>query len=699
LIEKIVVKKGATRMMCRSICKIASLLLGVMIISGTVWAEDGLFPHYKILEPNVSFWEQVYTQYTTTQAIVHDNSDLSIIYDVIDLLPQDAPGARAINRKRMKRAKKRYQGILKRLASNPRLANDSCRRVAGLFGPAATAKTFYRARHRIRCQIGQSDRFIQGIRRSGAFIDQIRGIFKSYGIPEDLAYLPHVESSFNPKAYSKFGAAGIWQFTRSTGKRFMTVGYALDERRDPILASHAAAKLLKENFSELGSWPLAITAYNHGRTGMKRAKLKMGGYPAIFRSYTSRTFKFASRNFYAEFLAARRIATNYRDYFGNIQLDRPTPYRRITLAGYLPFDALCEHFSISPETLQRINPALREPVIRGQKHIPRDYTLRLPAEETPPAHTVALIPETLYKQHQKPSRFYTVQRGDTAGTIARRHGVRLTDLILANNLSRRATIYPHQTLRIPLKGEALHAEPAKPVDKSAATPALADAAPETPDETASQPSAPSPYPAPVLASVIPSPGVASEAPPSRSLPEERQPEPGEQAMAAEVSIEKLWHENGQAIGVIRVEVEETLGHFAEWAGVRTWQIRRLNDLAYGQTLHLHQKLKIPLGRRSSHTFEENRYEHHKRLQEDFFSVYRISSLVPYRIQRGDNYWTLCQAKFDIPMWLLSNCNPEVDFAKLRIHQEVLIPVVEKLTKADEDDPRIPFNDDVSDLIL
>lgn len=688
-------------MMCRSTWKIASLLLGVLMISGVARANANLFPHYKILEPNVSFWEQVYTQYTTTQAIVHDNSDLSIIYDVIDLLPQDVPGARTTNRKRMKRAKKRYQDILKRLASNPKSANDSCRRVAGLFGPEATAKTFYRARHRIRCQIGQSDRFVQGIRRSGAFIDQIRAIFKSYGLPEDLAYLPHVESSFNPKAYSKFGAAGIWQFTRSTGNRFMTVGYTLDERRDPILASHAAAKLLKENYTELGSWPLAITAYNHGRTGMKRAKLKMRNYPAIFRSYTSRTFKFASRNFYAEFLAARRIATNYRNYFGNIQLDRPTPYRRITLAGYIPFDALCEHFGISSETLRRINPALREPVIRGQKYVPKDYRLRLPASETPEAQTVALIPATLYQQHQKPSRFYTVQRGDTAGTIARRHGVRLTDLILANNLSRRATIYPRQTLRIPLKGETLRAKPAQPVAQPVPTLALSDAEPENPDETDAQPPVPSPYPAPVLASVIPSSMVASEAPSAAPHPLERQPEPGDQAMVAEVSIEKLLHENGKAMGVVRVEVEETLGHFAEWAGVRTWQIRRLNDLVYGQTLHLHQKLKIPLGRTPSHAFEENRYEYHKRLQEDFFNVYRIGSLVPYRIQRGDNFWTLCQTKFDIPMWLLSNCNPEVDFANLRIHQQVLIPVVEKRTRTGDgkEDALPPLDAAVADLIL
>jgi membrane-bound lytic murein transglycosylase D len=77
----------------------------------------------------------------------------------------------------------------------------------------------------------------------------------------DLAYLPHVESSFNPKAYSKFGAAGMWQFTRSTGKQYMTVSYAVDERRDPILSSRAAARLLKRNFKKFQNWPMAITAY------------------------------------------------------------------------------------------------------------------------------------------------------------------------------------------------------------------------------------------------------------------------------------------------------------------------------------------------------------------------------------------------------------------------------------------------------
>jgi membrane-bound lytic murein transglycosylase D len=125
-----------------------------------------------------------------------------------------------------------------------------------------------------------------------------------------------VESSFNPKAYSKAGAAGIWQFTRSTGKKFMKVGRGVDERRDPIRSSKAAAQLLEQNYRILRSWPLAITAYNHGISGLSKARKTKGSEEAIFSDYSTRRFQFASRNFYSEFLATRHVANNYAHYFG-----------------------------------------------------------------------------------------------------------------------------------------------------------------------------------------------------------------------------------------------------------------------------------------------------------------------------------------------------------------------------------------------
>jgi peptidoglycan lytic transglycosylase D len=659
------------------------LYMALFVVLAVVCPTSGpqaamLFPRYENIKPNIDFWVKVYTEYPSTQAILHDARDLDITYGVIDLKPHDAPGARKTNQRRMQDARRRFERILRQLAADPQTADPECRRVAALFGAQGSTLTYRAASRRVRCQIGQRDRFQAGLIRSGAYIDQIKAIFKSQGLPEELAYLPHVESSFNPKAYSKFGAAGIWQFTRSTGRRFMNVGYVLDERRDPILATRAAAELLKENYEKLGSWPLAITAYNHGAAGMERSKKSLGAYPAIFESYRSRTFKFASRNFYSEFLAALAVAENYQNYFGDLALNRPARFHTVALKGYTSMAKLCDHFGISLELARSLNPALRPPVFNGQKLVPKDYPLRLPADLE-----LAEIPSDLYQKSQKPSHFYAVQRGDTAGRIARSQGVSLDDLVMANNLSPQAVIYPNQTLRIPVPGETL-AAPAEPAPQPAETTLVAsnDADHAPPPETSAQeerdaesgPASMMPAAVSEVTADQREANVANEQGPS-----------GVEIVSADVGFEKVMLHAHRPAGIIRVEVEETLGHYAEWAGVRTQQIRRLNGWPFGRTLHLHQKIKIPLYKTSAREFEESRYEYHKRLQEDFFSAYRVSSYQSYQVKRGDNLWNLCLEKFDIPMWLLKNCNPEVDFADLHLEQKILVPVVEKSAGDDEPD--------------
>jgi membrane-bound lytic murein transglycosylase D len=693
-------------------------------------AADADFPLYDTIGSNVAFWTKVYTQYSTRQAIVHDSLNLDIVYAVIDLLPYEAPSACRVNRKRMKNAKAKYESILRRLSADPTNDDSECRRVAALFDAHGVPKSFQNASRHVRCQIGQSDRFVAGLIRSGAYIDKIKAVFASYGLPVELAYLPHVESSFDPGAYSKFGAAGIWQFTRSTGQRFMKVSYVLDERRDPILATRAAAELLKENFEKLGSWPLAITAYNHGAAGMERAKKSYDDYPSIFDSYHSRTFKFASRNFYPEFLAAVDVAKNYQGYFGELALDRPCDFQTIELKGYTNFKALCNQLKVSTDLAQSLNPALRAPVFDGQKLVPKGYPFRFPSDVE-----MAEIPSNLFKENQKASHFYTVQRGDTAGKVARALKVDLADLILANNLNRRAVIYPNQTLRIPLRGEPVAArpepqpEPAEPVlmahnetpEAQIAAEAPSQAMPDAPlsgEPVAARPE-PQPEPAePVLMAhnETPEAQIAAEAPSqampdapqtpvsvlpaaiATNMPDDRKPEatkeegsPSNEIVSADVQFEKVINRPSCPTGIIKAEVEETLGHYAEWAGVRTQQIRRLNQLAFGQTLRLHQQIKIPLNKTTPQKFEENRYEFHKRLQEDFFAVYHISELQPYQVKRGDNLWNLCLEKFDIPMWLLKNCNPEVDFADLHIRQKLVVPLIEKST--DQPPDSLPSDDD------
>ncbi len=656
---------------------------------GTAWASSDPFPIPDAIVPNVDFWTRVYSQYCSDQGIVHDNLHMDIVYEIIELIPYDVPGASRVNRKRMKLATDKYQHILKRLAHNPRTPDKTCRRVAALFDHPDDAGQFRSAAGRVRCQIGQKDRFQAGLVRSGAYIDRIREIFVSHGLPDDLAYLPHVESSFNINAYSKYGAAGMWQFTRSTGRRFMEVGYVLDERRDPILATHAAAQLLKENYDKLGSWPLAVTAYNHGAAGMQRAKALHGDFETVFQSYRSRSFKFASRNFYAEFLAARQVASNYETYFGALDMDAPVPARTLNLKGYAAFEDLCRHFDVAPEILKQLNPALRQPVLSGQKYVPKGYALRLPPIGSDDAAYMAALPESLFQDNQKRSLFYTVQRGDTASKIARLHRVRLDDLILANNLNSRATIYPHQTLRIPAPGDSRPGKAAPgveaPVSVLAAntpmppTPVSATMAAEPPTSAAPEPDH---YPQPLLASVIPLTSTDAEPDAEPTTADLDRQARNMEIVTADVAFERIIQHKGQRVGIIQVEVEETLGHYAEWAKVSTQQVRHLNGWSYGQVLQLHQKVRIPLDRTNAETFEQNRYEYHKRLQEDFYAVYRIGELQSYRVQRGDSIWTLCRGKFDVPMWLLKHCNPEVDLAALKFHQKLVIPTIERVSATD-----------------
>ena len=730
--------------------------------------EPDTFPVYDSIRPNVSFWIKIYTQYSTTQGVIHDKRNLGIIYDVIELKDRNRHGSRKINKARIKRAKKKYREILAKLAQGEAPNGPEEQRVAALFGTHAKPSDFRSAMRNLRCQVGQNDPFRQGIIRSGAYLAEMKQIFRDAGLPEDLVYLPHVESSFNPQAYSKFGAAGMWQFTRSTGKSFMTVSYAVDERRDPIISTRAAARLLKRNYKKFRNWPMAITAYNHGVTGLLRAKRRKGNYETIFKEYRSRIFKFASRNFYSEFVAAREIARDHRRYFGELILDRPVKSQEVVLAGYGSLPEIARQLNLKLEVLGNLNPALRNPVIRGQKYVPKGFRLRLPMGSGQDWESMmAELAPKIFKNYQKRSRIYTVQRGDTAGEIARMHGIKLRDLIAANNLNPRATIYVNQNLRIPLPDEkpialariehrktdesnltksrrlpSIEAQPliSPTVDMVLAMNATAESGEAQeklgPDSSLFQATQKNtePQSSTVLASKMPydsgetnvleSPlaelakreARKEESPvlfsPEEDLVEEHAaiasqdqkqveakpamptfPELEAEAtrLAAQVreinpeilqgnfAIERIQYDQGKPIGTIRVEVEETLGHYAEWLGITAWEIRRLNGFPYGKAILIAQQIKIPLHRVSKEAFEEKRFEFHKELAEDFFASFRVEKVQTYTVRRGDNIWTLSKEKFEVPLWLIKKYNAHLNFSALHPSQELVIPIIEKIT--------------------
>ncbi|MGD9051499.1 MAG: LysM peptidoglycan-binding domain-containing protein [Desulfobacterales bacterium] len=675
---------------------------------------DAEFPVHDSIRPNVNFWKKIYTEYSTKQGVIHDKKNLAIIYEVIDLKDRNRHGSRKINQQRIKKVKKKYRRILAKLAQGKAPGNLQEQRVAALFGSRAKPIDFRNAMRNLRCQVGQNDPFRQGIIRSGAYLTEMKQIFRGAGLPEDLVYLPHVESSFNPKAYSKFGAAGMWQFTRSTGKHYMTVSYAIDERRDPIISTRAAARLLKRNFKKFRNWPMAITAYNHGVAGMLRAKRRKGDYEAIFKEYRSRIFRFASRNFYSEFLAAREIAHDYQKYFGKLILDAPVRTEQVVLAGYGSLPEIARHLNLNLAELRDLNPALRRPVLRGQKYVPRGFHLKLPARDDRDWQQVmaALAPK-IYKNHQKHSRIYTVRKGDTAGEIARNQGVKLNDLIAANNLDARATIYVDQNLRIPLPGD-------KPARLAAAkargtqSPRLAaiqtkDARPGATEPSAiravkpqskkpepgpemrvaqievSDPQPPQPVSSPDFDTIeskriLEAALLQMRAQKRRSAPKPQLPPEAilnADIVQGQLAIKRIKTDKGRSIGSIQVEVEETLGHYAEWLEVPASEIRRLNGLRFGRPLRINQSIKIPLRRVTKEDFEEKRFEFHKELAEDFFASFRVEKVETYTVRRGDSIWTISKEKFDVPLWLIKKYNAHLDFNALHPAQKLNIPIIQK----------------------
>src|SRR5690606_63094 len=265
--------------------------------------------------------------------------------------------------------------------------------------------------------------------------------------------LPHVESSFNPNAYSKVGAAGLWQFMPSTGRLFkLRVDQVVDERFDPWRATEAAAALLANNHRVTGTWPLALIAYNHGPGGPLRAKKELGtdDIGVILSRYEGPSFGFASRNFYPSFLAAVDVDREHVRYFGAVRKMAPARHEAVVTQGAYSARAVAQAFGIDLDMLREWNLGLREPVWRGQQPVPRGVTLRVPpAAGRPPAAQILASLPTERPREVAGGRTYVVKRGDTLSGIARRYGVSTRALASANGIRKPSQLHVGRRLRIP----------------------------------------------------------------------------------------------------------------------------------------------------------------------------------------------------------------------------------------------------------
>jgi peptidoglycan lytic transglycosylase D len=363
------------------------VIVAVLALAAPVFAQRSELPTAG-LENRVDFWKKVFAQYGKDDIVIHDRFYVSLIYDVADESNVDSKTTQVT-------------AALKEISENldtPDNLSAVARQIRESMianGVALSKDSLDQLLDGIHTQRGIKERFRDGIVRSGRYVDSFRDVMENHGVLPELALLPLVESSFQ-NARSKAAALGVWQFTRSTGRLYLTINRKVDQRLDPEKATQAAAKLLRDNYRALGSWPLAITAYNHGRGGMLRAQSDHGSDIAkIINDYRGPVFGYASMNFYSEFLAAIDVYSNYTQYFGELVLDKPAPGSR---------------------------PAVVTAVA---------------AKTTTPAKA---------KQLQAADK-YKVRNGDTLWEIAQKFGMTIRELMDKNNLSKPG-IYAGQILLV-----------------------------------------------------------------------------------------------------------------------------------------------------------------------------------------------------------------------------------------------------------
>ncbi|MDO8910148.1 MAG: LysM peptidoglycan-binding domain-containing protein [Pseudohongiella sp.] len=698
-----------------------SALSAILLIcnSATALAQNHngnpLFPRPAELEPAIKFWTRVYTEVDTESGFLHDAENVSVIYRRVDY-----------NRQELESYRRRIQEDLQILASGKRtnLTLTQQEVLDAWGGPGVSNSVLAAAVNNVRFQLGQSDRFVGGLIRSGAYREHIEKVARERGLPIELAALPHVESSFHPGAYSHANAAGMWQFIRTTGQRYMRIDNIVDERMDPYAATYAAMSLLEFNHGLLNSWPLALTAYNQGAGAMSRAVRELGtdNIATIVANYKGRNFGFAGRNFYPQFLAVLDVERQAQALFGMLHLDPAPEYDELELDAYVEADVLASALGVTIAQLKFDNPAIRPVVWEGGKRIPRGFKLKIQKDSINGslASLISRMPGTQLYAYQTPDINYTIQRGDSLSAVASRFNTSVSQLVSLNQLTDAHRIRVGQVLLLPhdtnMITQTLVAatEPA-PVQAGGA---YAVRSGDTISSIArryrvnesdilrlngitnpnrlrigQQLRLPADGDARVLAAAYTD---AVEAPILTEAGLAGATEPGPEdsvELAFELVEEDVLAGNAQASldltadpsdysvaadSSVEIHPTETLGHFAEWAGVRSQDVRSFNSMRTNQGIIVGQRIKVPFSNVSKDEFELRRRQYHLAQQERFFREYRIANINQHQLAANETIDVLARQRYSVPLWLLRQYNPDLNFSRVRVGQTIVVPIVARV---------------------
>jgi membrane-bound lytic murein transglycosylase D len=260
---------------------------------------------------------------------------------------------------------------------------------------------------------------------------------------------------------------------------------------------------------------------------------------------------------------------------------------------------------------------------------------------------------------------YQVRRGDTVSLIAARFGVSEQEVLSLNGIADRNRIYPGQDLRLPgFESEGEQPTPTPPITLEESTTELA-----LMDESLPP------------AAVLPDDQeMNSEVTTEEETAEAVDPELDDTEVAQQL-VESLSADPSDytvaSNDTVEIQASETLGHFAEWLGIRAWDIRRLNNMAYRDPVIIGERLRLEFSSVTIAEFERARREFHSNMQRDFFASYRIQGVETYQVRRGDNVGAIARNRYSSPIWLIRQYNPELDFNRIQIGQSIVFPLLEQ----------------------
>ena len=693
---------------------------------------DEVFACPAIIDRRVDFWINVFHKWKKQNRVLHDSRQPERVYMVLDtedMCRRKNPKGEV--KLGIKVVKQRLDELVNLISSGAEQARLSKHPYHKLFSNV-DINYIKEAKNSIRCQSGNRELFSQALNNFQIYRPYVLDALHQQNLPPDIQYLPFVESSYNPKAFSFAGAAGMWQIMPATARSLgLQLGASVDERLEPEFATLAAAKYFRESIDRLSKTakegkysilpkdinPFVITSYNYGVRGMQRAINQVGtDYERLLKEYKSRSFQIAVRNFYASFLAARHVAQNQAIFFPELNLNPLVPQvNRIVLPKPLMAKQILSSLNISKEQLQQLNPGITNRAWKNQHAVPTGYQLKVPFRQagwqTETDRLQQLKGVTQGSGSGDSGRRHKVRKGQTACGIAQRYKVRCKDLIQLNKLNRKAVVKIGQRLKIPggvqkyretkivkasqelrerLASQIIVNSNQPQVSKASAS-SLSDQSINTAEALSLEKPVDIDIQVPKLSAIKESEHSISGnvvGTQQRSVQTKKLPVNSPQTAKSFLPLQADKSATNKVVNLdtniyetsgrywVNALPSESIGLYADWLAIGTTRtIRQLNKLSGKAQIKVFQKVFLPtLSEQTKRNFQLNRNEYHLELQLQYFQRFAVSKVIQRPAKRNETMWSIAKNN-RIPMWLLMQYNPQI-----KSGNQVRIPIIKQKGK-------------------